>query len=176
MVSSIFHFGQISKFKKGVTPKKKWNQNFLCICPSTHFVLHNHKVSKNSVERFQRSCANKKTRTDGLTDWLTDGWVKNIIPSATRCVGYKKHFWFYILNVYWPFLLSLHPSFPQSFLLLSFHPLPLLSPLKNQAKWLPSYIHIIKYQTNAYAQVVESKSIKCKINVILTDNMLWSLK
>ena len=30
------------------------------------------------------------TRKTGLTDWLTDGRVKNIIPSATRCVGYNK--------------------------------------------------------------------------------------
>ena len=39
--SSIFHFGQISKFKKGVTPRKKWNQNFLWICTCSHYVLHN---------------------------------------------------------------------------------------------------------------------------------------
>ena len=57
--SSIFHFGQISKFKKGVNPRKKWNQNFLWICTSTHYVLHYYKVSGNSVEWFQRSCANK---------------------------------------------------------------------------------------------------------------------
>ena len=88
--SSIFHFGQISKFKKGVFREKKWNQNFMWICTSTHYVLHNYKVSLNSVERFQRSCADKKNRTGGLTDLLTDGRVKNIIPSATRCVGYNK--------------------------------------------------------------------------------------
>ena len=45
--SSIFHFGQISKFKKGVIPRKKWNQNFLWICTSTHYVLHYNKVSGN---------------------------------------------------------------------------------------------------------------------------------
>ena len=28
--------------------------------------------------------------TDGRTDCLSDGWIKNIIPSATRCVGYKN--------------------------------------------------------------------------------------
>ena len=64
---SIFHFGQISKFKKSVNLRKKKNKNFLWICASTHYVLHNYKA----VERFQRSCADK-----------------NIIPSATRCVGY----------------------------------------------------------------------------------------
>ena len=61
--SSIFHFGQISKFRKGVTPRKKLNQNFLWICTSTHYVLHNYKVSRNSVERFQKSCTNKKNRS-----------------------------------------------------------------------------------------------------------------
>ena len=32
------------------------NQNFLWICTSTHYVLHNYKVSWNSVEWLQRSC------------------------------------------------------------------------------------------------------------------------
>ena len=123
--SNIFHFGQISNFKKGVIPrkkmksiscgyaylhmnyvlhnynvsrnsierfqrscadklfqkylsfwsnfyvqkgrnskKKKLNQNSLWICASTHYVFHIYKVSRNSVERYQRSCANKKNRTD----------------------------------------------------------------------------------------------------------------
>ena len=63
--SSIFHFGQISKFKKGVIQReKKMNQNFLWICASTHYVLRSYKVSRNSVERFQRSCADRKNRTD----------------------------------------------------------------------------------------------------------------
>ena len=56
--SSIFHFGQISTFKKGVTPRKKLNQNFPWIC-TTWYVLHNNKVRGNSVERFQRNCAYK---------------------------------------------------------------------------------------------------------------------
>ena len=38
---------------------------------------------------YQFYCADKKNRTDGRTDWQTDGRVKNIIPSATRCVGYN---------------------------------------------------------------------------------------
>ena len=83
--SSIFQFGQISKFKKGLTLKKKMNQNFLWICASTHYILHNNKVSRNSVERFQRSYADK----NNTTDWLTDWQVKKIIPSATHCLGYK---------------------------------------------------------------------------------------
>ena len=36
--SSIFHFRQISKFKK-LIQSKKWNQNFLWICTSTHYVI-----------------------------------------------------------------------------------------------------------------------------------------
>ena len=66
--SRIFHFGQISKFKKGLTPGKKMNQNFLWICAFTYYDLHNYKDLRNSVERFQRSCADKKNKTDGLTD------------------------------------------------------------------------------------------------------------
>ena len=54
--SSMCNFGQISKFKKGVTPRKKMNQNFQWI---THYVLYNYKVSRKSVERFQRSGGNK---------------------------------------------------------------------------------------------------------------------
>ena len=57
VLRSIFHFGQISKFQKGVTPRKKLNQNFLWICTSSWYVLHNYLVLRNSVERFQRSCA-----------------------------------------------------------------------------------------------------------------------
>ena len=60
------------KFKKGVTPRKKLNQNFLWICASTRYVFYDYKVPENSVERFQRSCADKKDRTDELTDRVTD--------------------------------------------------------------------------------------------------------
>ena len=116
--SSIFYFGQISKFKKGVTPRerkreddlsywtcvqsqllyvaikicsnqirKKLNQNFQWICPLTHYVLHNYKVSPYSVERFQRSCADKKNRTDGLTKTLYPpqfvAWGVIILPLHT---------------------------------------------------------------------------------------------
>ena len=57
--SSIFHFGQISKFKKGVIPRTKLNKYFLWICLSTHYVPHNYKVSRNSVEQFQWSRADE---------------------------------------------------------------------------------------------------------------------
>ena len=70
--SSIFRFGQIFKFKKVVTPRKKIESKFPVASASTHYVLHKYKVSWNSVERFQRSCADKKKKQDWRTDWLTD--------------------------------------------------------------------------------------------------------
>ena len=89
-----FIFVNFRSSKRAKLREKKWNQNFLWICTCTHYVLYNYKVSRNSVERFQRSCATKKNRTDGLPDWLTDrltdGRVKNKHTSATRCVGYKN--------------------------------------------------------------------------------------
>ena len=53
--SSIIYFGQISEGCN--SKKKKKNKTFLSICTSKHYVLHYYKVSGNSVERFQRSCA-----------------------------------------------------------------------------------------------------------------------
>ena len=53
--SSIFNVGQISMFKRACPSK----QNFLWICTSTQYVLHIYKVSRNSVELFHKSCANK---------------------------------------------------------------------------------------------------------------------
>ena len=58
--SGIFHFSKISKFKRGITPRKKLNENFL----QKHYVSHNYKVSGNSVERFQRSGAKKKKKKE----------------------------------------------------------------------------------------------------------------
>ena len=75
VLSSIFNFGQTSKFKNGHYSQKK---NWIRIsCGYTH--LHGRsfitrEVSRNSVERFQ------------MTDWR----IKNIISTATRCVGYNK--------------------------------------------------------------------------------------
>ena len=40
-------------------PTKKLNQNFLWICIPTYYVLYYYKVKRNSVERFQRNCADK---------------------------------------------------------------------------------------------------------------------
>ena len=68
-IRGIFHFGQISKLKKKskIPREKNW---IICITKKFQEIL--------------LSCADKRNRTDGLTDWR----VKNIIPSATRCVGY----------------------------------------------------------------------------------------
>ena len=57
--SSIFLFGQITKFKRGIIQEKKLNQNSLSICTSRHYILHYYIVSRNFVEQFQRSCADK---------------------------------------------------------------------------------------------------------------------
>ena len=93
--SRIFHFGQISQFKNGVIQREKLNQIFLWICASTHYVLNNYKVSRNSVERFQRSYADKKNRTDGLTDllnyWLTDG-SKTLYPPQLDAWGITNYY------------------------------------------------------------------------------------
>ena len=101
VLSNIFNFGQIYKFKKGVTPRKKTlNQNFLWICTSTHYVLHYYKLSGNSVEQFQRSCADKKNRTDILTDWLTDG-SKTLYPLQLVAWGIIKSMVYHFLPHRW---------------------------------------------------------------------------
>ena len=55
-----FIFFKFRSSKRALFKEKKWNYNFLWICTSTYYVLHYYKVSGNSVEWFQRSCANKK--------------------------------------------------------------------------------------------------------------------
>ena len=75
--------------KTGVTPRKKMESKFpVDIRIHTLNVLHYDKVSRNSIERFQRSCANKIYRTDGLTDWLTDG-SKTLYPPLLVAWGIK---------------------------------------------------------------------------------------
>ena len=54
--SSIFHFGQISKFKKGVIPEKNESKsplNIYMVCPSQL------QSFMKFFERLQRSCADK---------------------------------------------------------------------------------------------------------------------
>ena len=46
--SNIFHFGQISNFKKGVIPRKKNEINFLWICISSH------ELCPSQLQRFTK--------------------------------------------------------------------------------------------------------------------------
>ena len=52
-VISIFHLGNISRFKRGITPRKKFRVNM-------RIYIH--------IMYFIRRCAEKKNRTDGLID------------------------------------------------------------------------------------------------------------
>ena len=89
--SSIFHFGQISKFKKGVTPRKK---NWIKIsCGYAHLHIMSFITTKFHEILLSSFTGVALTRKTGLTDWLTVGRVKNLIPSATRCVGYNNEEW-----------------------------------------------------------------------------------
>ena len=48
--SSLFNFGQISMFEKGITPKKKKsNQNFLSICRSPHYYFITTNFAKSCL-------------------------------------------------------------------------------------------------------------------------------
>ena len=103
MLSSIFHFGQISKFKKGVTPRKKNGIKISCGYAHLHIMSFiSTKFHEILLSGFRGVALTRKTGlTDWLTDWLIDGRVKNIIPSATRCVGYKYNinFWLHLLII-----------------------------------------------------------------------------
>ena len=70
--SNKFNFGRISKFKRDIIPTKRLNKKFLQNCPSTQYVLQNYKVSRNSVERFQRK---------GTVDWQT-GQKQHILRNS----------------------------------------------------------------------------------------------
>ena len=92
--SSIFQFGQISKFKKGVTLKKngiKISYGYAQLHIMSFITTKFHEIL---LSGFRGVALTRKTGlTDWLTNWLTDGQVKNIIPFATRCMGYKKIFY-----------------------------------------------------------------------------------
>ena len=88
--SSIFHFGQISKFKKGVTQRKKnckkkfpVDKLIYTLCPSLLQSFRKFCWGVSEELRWQE-------KQDWLTDRQTDGRVKNNLPSATRCVGYNN--------------------------------------------------------------------------------------
>ena len=105
IISNIFNFGQISKVIRGIIPRKKrMNQNFLWIRRSTQYVPHtcnytkfhesfcwaiseelcwqkkqtnkNKKQKKKNQKTKKKTTSTKKKTIPGLTDWLTDGWVK----------------------------------------------------------------------------------------------------
>ena len=104
-IFSIFNFGQISqKFKKGVSPRKKLNQNFLWICTSTYmyYVLLNYKIYKILLSGLRGVALTRKTE---LTDWLTDG-SKTLYPPQLVGLG----------TITWP-LLVCHIDLNQSFAL-----------------------------------------------------------
>ena len=58
----IFHVDQISKLKKGVTLRKKWNRNFLWICASNFITTKFHEILLSGFRGVSL------TRKTGLTD------------------------------------------------------------------------------------------------------------
>ena len=73
--SSFFHFGQISKWIKGVTPKKNWSK--------FHVDMYIYMVFSSQLQSFITILFSgfrgvKLIRKTGLTDWRTG---QNIIPA-----------------------------------------------------------------------------------------------
>ena len=63
--SCISNFGKISKFKRGITLRKKIESKFpatihIYTCTFTHYVLHNNKFSNNSLSSFRGVALTKK--------------------------------------------------------------------------------------------------------------------
>ena len=54
MHTTIIILVKFLSLKRAEIREKKLNQNFLWICASTHYILHNYKFSRSSVKRFQR--------------------------------------------------------------------------------------------------------------------------
>ena len=87
--SSIFHFGQISKFRKGVTQRKKnWIKIF---CGYAHLHIMTFLTTKFHEILLSGFRGVLLTRKTGLTDWLTDwrtgqkhytlrNWSKTLYP------------------------------------------------------------------------------------------------
>ena len=74
------------KFRKGVISRKILNQNFLWICTSTHYLLHNYKVSGNSVEWFQRSWSEKNCFYSIFHFGQMSKFKKRLIPRKRKCI------------------------------------------------------------------------------------------
>ena len=92
--SSISHFGKISKFKRGIIPRKKnLNQNFLLTCKTIHSMcLITRKFHKILLSSFRVvTVLTKKNRTDGLTDMQT-GQKHYILYNLLRD---RYNYWFH---------------------------------------------------------------------------------
>ena len=111
--SSIFHFGKISRYKRGMTPRKNNESEFrpnIQICTSTHHVLQNYKVSLNSVKQFKRSCTVK------LFQYYISFWqnfqVQNRYNSQEKnwirilCIYAHLHIMYFITTKFHQILLS----------------------------------------------------------------------
>ena len=72
VLSSIFHFGQISEFKKGVTPRKKIQSKF-------PVDVHIYTICPSLLKSFTKFCwavlkeLRWQEKQDWMTDWLTNG-------------------------------------------------------------------------------------------------------
>ena len=85
--SSIFYFGRISKFKRGVTPKEKLNQNVLQIFASIQSVINNYKVSRNLLIGCWGVALTKET---GLTDGSKTLYPPQLVASGMYCNNYRE--------------------------------------------------------------------------------------
>ena len=96
MFQKYLSFWSNFKVQKGGNSKKKNGIKISCGYAHLHgmsFITA--KFHETLLSSFRGVVLTRKTGLmDWLTDWLTNGRVKNIIPSATRCVRYK-----YQLNV-----------------------------------------------------------------------------
>ena len=90
MLSSIFHFGQISKFKKGVTPRKKWKQNF---CGYAHLHIMSFISTKFQEILLSSFRGVALTRKTGLTDGS-----KTLYPPQLVAWGIMIHIWIGLLQ------------------------------------------------------------------------------
>ena len=91
--SSIFHFGQISKFKKGVTPRKKGGIKISCGYAHVHIMsfITTCTFYEILLSSFRGVALTRKTGlTDWLTDWLTDG-SKTLYPPQLVAWGIIIH-------------------------------------------------------------------------------------
>ena len=85
--SSIFHFGQTSKFKKGKILSK--NNGIKISSGYAHLNIKSFITTKFHGILLSGFRGVALTRKTGLTDLPTNGRVKNIILPATGCMGYN---------------------------------------------------------------------------------------